>query len=285
MKTFSFRKYLTLLRSSLLVDWKAHMVFAVLLILLFYVFFLFYNTLANATVAGMSSDEMMINLGVYGFLKIIIILFIVAVVVGFSSAHSVYFLGTQNSAYSSIMRPATKVERFAVVMTRSFLISVIDAFIAFVIADLLQWITTGNFPVDYYGDIDWNYVSQTNALPDGTEVLLHKGIAAATTSILFCSAWFSFCATTFSRHPFIFGMLLLWVMAQLVSLAIFFIIGFSAVLDYWEEKGIDDIGKTLIITKLDSFTTWVIALLALASIFFWIVSYVRMKNFATAKYE
>lgn len=274
-----------MMRRSLVVDWRQHIAFVSLLILFFYAFLRFYNMLVNATVVGMQDEVLMVNLGIYGFLKIMITLFFIAVVTGFCSAHSFYFLGTGNAAHAALMFKASDIERFAVVLTHSFLIAVIDSFLAFAIADILQWVVTGAFPVNHFSDIDWNYVQETKALPAGTETLMQKSIAAAAILILFCSAWFSLCATLFRRHPFIFGMLLLWVMTQFVSLALCLVVGFSLDFGQWNKEGIDNAGIPFLISKLGIFVNWVMAVTSLATLLLWTASYKRMKKVAKAIYE
>ncbi|MCQ2344298.1 MAG: hypothetical protein MJ002_05165 [Paludibacteraceae bacterium] len=285
MKNFTVGKYASLMRSSLMVDRKLHAVFVVMLTLLFLLFFIFYNALVKATVVGLSPAELMVNMGMYGFFKIVILLSIVAVVVGFSSAHSVYFLGKDDLRYASMMRPATNMERYAVVLTHSFLIAIFDSLLAFAVADLLQWFVTGNVPTDYFADVDWNYVYITGILPKGSEAFMDKCIVVAAFSILFSSAWFSLCATIFSRHPFIFGLLLLWVMTQIVSLALFLVVGFSTGLDSWRDLDIDNFSTVQILASLDSFANWVIALMSLATVVFFAASYIRMKKVAKFRYD
>lgn len=285
MKNFSFRKYIVLVRSSMIVEWKTHIMFGVMLTLLFYICLLLYNHLAKISVAELPNEEMMVKLGIYGFMKILILFSIISLAVGYFSAQTVYYFSTPNTKYASIMQPASKLELFAVMVTRSFLISVIEAFCAFIIADLLQWATTGDFPVDYYGSIDWEYVHRTRALPKGTDILFEKVIATAVIGVLFCSSWFSLCATLFRRHPFIFGMLLLWVMTQIVSVALFVVVGFSTDLRQWTDNGMYEIDLALLLPKLDKFTNIVLAMLSFATILFWATSYIRIKKVASAKYE
>lgn len=273
------------MRSSLLVDWKAHTTFLAVLVLMFYALFRIYNTLVDNTVTGMSTDDMMLQLGMYGFLKIMITLIIIAIVAGFTSAHSVYFLGQRYSLEAFLLHPVTDAELYAVVQTRSFLIAVFDALLAFGIAEILQWLISGSFPVDYYARTDWDYINSKHIIPSGVQPLLQKIICIGVVALFFCNAWFSLCATLFSRHPFIFGLLLLWVMTQFVSIGLFTVVGFSADVTKWVEQGIDRTEANYLISHLHIFVNWVIAIVVIATLVFWTASYIRIKKVAKAKYE
>jgi len=96
-------------------------------------------------------------------------------------------------------------------------------------------------------------------------------------SVLFHSAWFTFCATFLRKHPFLFGMLILWGVNQVISIAFTsFSLNFFSYFNMLVPADGMNLEEVIEKTK----TIFYIAIFGqlVLSIGFWIWSYFRMKR-------
>lgn len=275
MKKFDFSRYILVCRKQFVEDWRRQIGFtAVMAILLFFVFWII-NWQIDIMKTTNEPDSVLDDSAVmFSWLKIVAFVFVTMLAIGYQSAHSMPFMKSKTLQIAHIVLPATTMEKFFAAETFAFVFSVIEAIVAFFIADTLQYALTGMFTIadiasiPYSGlDYGFNFLEIDAFLPLVT--------CSAVASLFFHSAWFTLCATFFRKHPFLLGMLIMWGVNQVLS-----IFGSILPLDLVSEIFVtmDKISKEELVSKFQNILYIAIFSQLVLAIGFWIWSYFRMKK-------
>ena len=280
MKKFDFSRYILVCRKQFVEDWRRQIGFtAVMAILLFFVFWI-----ANWQIDMMmsyneiNSDVSDGSVVFFSWYKIVMFVAVTMLAIGYQSAHSMPFMKTKTSQIAHVVLPATTMEKYFAAETFAFVFSVIEAMVAFFIADTLQYALTGHFTLAE--------ISSTSSL---IEILRNSGITmnsdnatiislsvcVIVASLFFHSAWFTFCATLFRKHPFLFGMLILWGANQVLSIFVSSIsFNFLSVII----TPLKDMSNAEIMLYFEEILYMLIFGQLVLAMGFWIWSYFRMKK-------
>lgn len=274
MRKFDFSRYILVCRKQFVEDWRRQIGFtAVMAILLFFIFWIVnwqIGTIQNMTdVPDESMNALWLSLAKVGTFAGVVLL-----AIGYQSAHSMPFMKTKTSQIAHVVLPATTLEKYLATETFAFVFSVIEAIVAFFVADGLQYFLTDRFTIADIASISspelynvfHNQVANT---------FLPLVICTVIASLFFHSAWFTLCATFFRKHPFLLGMLIMWGINQVLS-----IFGSMVPLDFYSEifASIDKMSNEERISQYQTFLYMAIFGQIVLAIGFWIWSYFRMKK-------
>lgn len=276
MKKFDFSRYILVCRKQFVEDWRRQIGFtAVMAILLFFVFWIINWQIDMMTAMDETNSAMSEKSAItFSWTKIIAFASVVMLAIGYQSAHSMPFMKSKTSQIVHVVLPATTLEKYLATETFAFVFSVIEAIVAFFIADGLQFALTGRFTIADIASISF---SELNNMFNIQEVnsFLSLVVCTVVASLFFHSAWFTLCATFFRKHPFLLGMLILWGINQVLS-----IFGSMVSLDFINEifAAMDKMSKNEIMAQLQIFLYIAIFGQLVFAVGFWIWSYFRMKK-------
>lgn len=222
MKKFDFSRYLLVCRKQFVEDWRRQVGFtAVMAILLFFIFWIVnwqinMMTAMDETNSAVSEGSVVF----FSWYKIIMFVAVTILAIAYQSAHSMPFMKTKTSQIAHVVLPATTMEKYFAAETFAFVFSVIEAVIAFFIADALQYALTGHFTLAEVSSTSLIEVLRNSGMTIDSDysVIISLSVCVIVASLFFHSAWFTFCATLFRKHPFLFGMLILWGANQVLSI-------------------------------------------------------------------
>jgi len=277
MKKFVFSRYILVCRKQFVDDYRRQIGFtAVMSILLFFIFWLvnWQIGMMQMTEYGDSAVDMA---DFFSWWKIAAFAGVLMLAIGYQSAHCMPFMKSKTAQIAHTVLPATTLEKYAAAETFAFVFSILEAIVAFFIADGLQYLLNGHFTLTEITSAAMTALQ--SMFPDSQtfDTMFTLLVLTMVASILFHSAWFTFCATFLRKHPFLFGMLILWGVNQVVSIAFtsfslnFF--SYFSMLVPNEGKSMEEIIE--LAQKIFYFA--IFGQLAL-SIGFWIWSYFRMKR-------
>jgi len=277
MKKFVFSRYILVCRKQFVDDYRRQIGFtAVMSILLFFIFWLvnWQIGMMQMTEYGDSAVDMA---DFFSWWKIGAFVGVLMLAIGYQSAHCMPFMKSKTAQIAHTVLPATTLEKYAAVETFAFVFSILEAIVAFFIADGLQYLLNGHFTL-----AEINSAAMTalqSMFPDSQtfDTMFTLLVLTMVASILFHSAWFTFCATFLRKHPFLFGMLILWGVNQVVSIAF---TSFSLNFFSYFSMLVPDEGKSMeeIIELAQKIFYFAIFGQLALSIGFWIWSYFRMKR-------
>lgn len=275
MKKFDFSRYLLVCRKQFVEDWRRQVGFtAVMAILLFFVFWIINWQIDMMTTMNETDSVPGDSAMIFSWLKIVAFVSVTMLAIGYQSAHSMPFMKSKTSQIAHVVLPATTMEKYFAAETFAFVFSVIEAIVAFFIADGLQFALTGRFTIADVASISSPELDNIFHTQEANAFLpLVVGFAVA--SLFFHSAWFTLCATFFRKHPFLLGMLIMWGVNQVLS-----IFGSVLPLDLVSEIFVtmDKISKEELVSKFQNILYIAIFSQLVLAIGFWIWSYFRMKK-------
>ncbi len=270
MKKFDFSRYLLVCRKQFVEDWRRQVGFtAVMAILLFFIFWI-----VNWQIDMMTTMNETDTAAIFSCVKIVAFVSVTMLAIGYQSAHSMPFMKTKTSQIAHVVLPATTMEKYFAAETFAFVFSVIEAIVAFFIADGLQFALTGRFTIADVASISSPELDNIFHTQEANAFLpLVVGFAVA--SLFFHSAWFTLCATLFRKHPFLFGMLIMWGINQVLS-----IFGSMISLDIINEifASMDNMSNEEVLSQFQNILYIAIFSQLALAICFWIRSYFRMKK-------
>ena len=274
MKKFDFSRYILLCRKQFVEDYRRHIIFTAVMstVLFFLLWFVNWqlSMLEMTMDTGFTSGA---DLTFLSWLKIFYFLFVLMLVIGYQSAHCMPFMRTKTAQISYIMLPATTFEKYAVAQTFAFGFSILEAIIAFFVADGLQYAINSHFTLaEIFSSDVRNILTMTllqgSVIPDKMMVF---GCLLPFTSLFIFSAWYTLCATLFRKHPFLFGTLILLGINQVLSMVYSIIYSNMMVTDV--EVDINSIlERTSIVLAIIVIVQFVLA------VCLWMWSYFRMKR-------
>lgn len=275
MKNFDLSRYVLVCRKQFVEDWRRQVGFtAVMAILLFFAFWIVNWQIDIMKTTNETNSVLDDSVAIFSLLKIVIFVSVTLLAIGYQSAHSMPFMKSKTLQIAHIVLPATTMEKFFAAETFAFVFSVIEAIVAFFIADALQYALTGMFTIADIASIPYSELDRMfNFLEIST--FLPLVVCSAVASLFFHSAWFTLCATFFRKHPFLLGMLIMWGVNQVLS-----IFGSMLPLDLINEIFVtmDQISKEELVSKFQNILYVAIFGQLVLAIGFWIWSYFRMKK-------
>jgi len=277
MKKFVFSRYINVCRKQFIDDFRRQIGFtAVMSILLFFIFWIVNWQIGMAQMTEYS-DSAVDMTAFFSWWKIAAFVGVVMLAIGYQSAHCMPFMKSKTAQIAHTVLPATTLEKYAAAETFAFVFSILEAVAAFFIADGLQYLLNGHFTLTEISSADMSALQLMFPDIQTFDYMFTLLILTMVASIFFHSAWFTFCATFLRKHPFLFGILILWGVNQIVSIA------FSSIslnfLSYFNMMvPADGMNFEEIFEKAKTiFYVAIFGQLAL-SIGFWIWSYFRMKR-------
>lgn len=270
MTIFSFHRYALLLKKHLVEDWRRQLTLAGIsaaIIVLAYAFMLMFLSIdVYGTIAAFDSDDVLMPISI--FFKVLAF-GILAFMVCYQAAHSMPFRATKarQIAYSTL--PVTTAERYAVSLTLSTVITVVECIIGFLVADIIIAVTSGHFLIfapDYLGRF------MSSMQDPAYNVLTHPAtVLSYILSILTVHSWYTLCATMFRRHPFLVGTLIYMLASQILGMLS---IGTLGMFDFFASPDVIQL-------SFDTIGTWIWAsnVISIAIVvIFYILSYIRVKR-------
>ena len=278
MEKFNFRRYNLLLRKQIGESWLRQIVLAVVLIILFYLVLWLFNGIKDDVVMNENPVSDAYITYFITFLKIFVSLGVCSLAIGYQSAHSMPFINSTPDQIAHAVLPATTIEKFAVVLTCALVLSTVEASVAFVIADMLQYLIAGSSTIIDLSAID---VEQLTAYFGDWDIILrliqniYWPLIAA---LLLCSAWFAFCATWAYEKGFIVGIVIIWGTRQILTL---FIGTRSDVMSRVTDvvlSHVEDKTTGQFVDTYNEILLWTTVVEVVIAIGLWIWNYYRMKR-------
>ena len=269
-------RYILTLRYQLALDWKRQLAFTGTLTVLLFMIFWVMSWVTGSADASIDPASQRTVQGMYAFVKILAALTLLSLAIGYNSAHSMPFMSSKTAHIAYLTLPASTAVKYAVTQTRALLLSLVETLLALLLSELFVYLLTGIWSMGSYFAIDWDTFS-----PTGNSASLHTlfnliiWICAVMT--LLYSAWFTLCATLFRRHPFLYGVLILWGVQQLFQVAS--IAAFPSLAGLFDGIASSFSGVRTI-DALIPYGYWAIAALLLLSLLLWLISYHRLRRAA-----
>lgn len=266
---FSFHRYALLLKRHLVEDRRRQFtltgISAAVVVLAFAFMVLIFSVSVDVSTPLFSEDTLMpMSLG-FKALAAFVFLFMFS----YQAAHSMPFRATKarQIAYSTL--PVTTAERYAVAVTISTVVTAVECFVGFLIADTIIGISSGHFLI--FAD---NGIGEILPLLKDSAYSVMTQPAAVVSyvlSALTAHSWYTLAATLFRRHPFLIGTLI-YMMASLILDMIS--IGFLGMFDFYANP--DEIRITL-----DTIDGWLWVSNAISTaivVIFYLLSYIRIRR-------
>lgn len=279
MKKFDFSRYILVCRKQFVEDWRRQVGFTAVMAILFFFIFWIVNWQINMMMSynEINSDVSEGSVVFFSWYKIVMFVAVTMLAIGYQSAHSMPFMKTKTSQIAHVVLPATTMEKYFAAETFAFVFSVIEAVIAFLIADALQYALTDHFTLAEVSLTSLIEVLKISGITMNSDYSVIISLSACTivASLFFHSAWFTFCATLFRKHPFLFGMLILWGANQVLSIFVSSIsFNFLSVII----TPLKDMSNAEIMLYFEEILYGLIFGQLAVAIGFWIWSYFRMKK-------
>lgn len=274
MKRFSLHRYGLMLHKQVAEDWKRQTAFTAVITIIIFMTFWLMNWLASIGADTLGSPEAALSARqTFAFVKFAIVVSVVCLAIGYNSAHSMPFRRSRRTEIAHLVLPASVGEKYAVVLTQALVLPLLECAAAYLIADLLQWAITGIFTTaDLVGLLG------APDMPAEMSGLLSLVIWAVLVSTLLYSAWFTFSATLFRKHPFLFGILILWGIQQVGGSVLFSATGMYSRFEMALSSLLSDMNDLQIIDSVNQISTAMIIAQIVIAVVLWVWSYFRMKR-------
>lgn len=279
MKKFVFSRYLLVCRKQFADDWHRQMGFtAVMSLLLFFIYWIMNGQINMINGAAMENElQTSTNVLLFSWVKIAVFVGIVLLAIGYQSAHSMPFMKSKTLQIAHLVLPATTMEKYLAAETFAFVFSIMEAVVAFFVADALQYFLTDRFTIADIASLSSSdamdmILASTSSVTGNLFTLF---VCVAVASLFFHSAWFTFCATLFRKHPFLFGILVMWGVNQVIGVS-----ATTLTMDFMNNmfSSMQDASADMIAMKMKTLLYVAVFGQLLLAVGFWIWSYFRMKR-------
>lgn len=277
----SFIRYELVLRKQMVEDWKRHVLFTLVMMLIFFMTFWSVNWIVGMmpeTESAMSGSDIDVKSLISVIYKFAIFIGVTSIAVAYQSAHSMPFMRSKGLQTQHAVLPASNVEKYGVVLTVSLVISALESVIALLIADLFQYLMTGLSFFSQFSSVDFELLLKT--VPDVALVrqIVTLLICVSVMSIFLSSGWFTLSATVFRKHPFLMGVLIYWGISQLLNIALYsysqYLMNFLTMVSA-HFQGITDVEA---LHELRNASIVLFVAMAVLTLVFWFWGYKRMSK-------
>lgn len=278
MNCFSLRRYGLLMKKQLIETRRRQLLFTIVLTLILFMTFWLVNWMSGLDASLYGSDESLsMARAAFAVTKFAIFISITCLAIGYNSAHSMPFMRTRQRQTAYMTLPASMGEKYAVIQTHAFLLSLIEALIAGAVADGLQQAVTGISTIADLSHINWASLI-ASGMPVEFEGIFRLGLWSMAASVLLYSAWFTFAATLFRKHPFLFGLLIIWGVQQIFSTVLFAETGMMQTMMETIGQTMEQFTSSEIFGSLHRIGLASIIGQAALALILWVWSYIRLKR-------
>ncbi len=223
IKTFSFNRYILLLKKQYKENFRRRLVIMAISIVLMALGFMLIEWISNIIKADLGQEQIMeiAKTGLKSFFLMVVPITLVSLMIAYHSAHSMPFMKNKIRQRAYMLLPASSLEKYATAIVMSFFLTLVEWLITFFIADLVQFLYSGKFVINSIFNIAPFLTFVGNSV--SSDMALYFGdysIYLFIISLLFSSAWFTMSATLFRKHPFLLGYLCYFVGSQIFGLII-----------------------------------------------------------------
>lgn len=260
---FSFKRYWFLLRKNVVEDWRRQAMLTGINVLVVIMAVAFFGFVMDG-IDGMDTSERVTMVSFFAKMTTCgLFMFMLC----YQTAHSMPFMATKVKQTGYMMLPTTGAERYAVAVTLSLVVTVIECVAAFFVADLLMSVFYGELLIfANNGEMDMLHM-----MVDGITWDYAGLVTNGVLSVLFLHSWYMLSATLFRRHPFLIGTLIYAVASQVLGMVMMFSLNMFDFVN----------GATSPALMLESIKDWVWASNAVSAAIiaaFYVLSYRRMKR-------
>lgn len=262
-------------------DWKRHVLFTLVLMLVFFMMFWSVNWMVGMMPeleSAMPGSDISIPMLFSVIYKSAIFFGVTSIAVAYQSAHSMPFMRSKGLQTQHAVLPASNVEKYGVVLTVSLVISVLESVVASLMADMFQYLMTDISFFSQLSAVDFEFLLKDAPDPVLAQQIVSLLIWIFVMSIFLSSGWFTLSATVFRKHPFLMGVLIYWGVSQLLNIAMFsysqYLMNFITMISA-HFQGITDVEALL---ELRNASIVLFVAMAVLTFGFWFWGYKRMSK-------